>query len=201
MVSYYTPVAMFGRTGTGHHHHHHHSSTTQNPYFSPAAYSTNYHHPAAHHHHQSPTAAPAVSATQFSPTMTTDFNSNHQYQHHFGNMSTDPMAAAAAASWAQPAMYSACAARNIVSTCGYDNWHDPHPPPPLPPPSASQTHPFYHHHNLHHHQQQQPSPSSSTPSPTSPSGHQSPNSIYTTSTNFKTEFGPCSGGNSQVNIE
>ena len=202
MVSYYNPVAMFSRTGTGHHHHPHHTSPTQNPYFTSAYSAATYHHPAAHHpHHHQPTNSTSgvVTSSQFSPNVPTDYNCNHQYHHQFGNMTPDSMAAAAAAGWHQPnVMYSACAAaRNMVSS-GYEDWTHSHGHPPPPPPPS-----FYHH--------QQPSPPSSTPSPnsTNTAGNHSPN-IYSTSSAvsvfksefspsvYKAEFGPCSGGNPQV---
>ena len=202
MVSQYnSAVAMFGRTGSGHIHHYHASPAT-NPYFTPTY--GGYPH---HYHPQGATPNPSVSvtSTQFSPNMPPDFNCNNHYSHQLGHMTSADTtaaiaAAASAAPWNHP--YSACH-RNIPSS--YEDWsHHQHGHHPLHHPSS-----FYSH--------QQPSPPSSTPSPNSSSHHNhqshhaasnnnnstsgthSPSS-YNNSSSFKTEFGPCSGGNPQVNI-
>ncbi|CAG7818341.1 unnamed protein product [Allacma fusca] len=193
MVSYYNPVAMLSRTGSGHHHQYHHSSPTSNPYF-PHNY-PGYPHPHhAHHQGGGANSAVGVSSTQFSPNMAPDFNCNHQYPNHFGHMTpTDTALAAAAAPWNHPsAVYSACH-RNLTS--GYEEWSHQHGHHPL-------------HTNFYSHQQ--PSTPSSSPSPNSSqqtivavgshNGNHSPSSnVYSTNTTFKTEFGPCSGGNPQEN--
>jgi len=185
MVSYYNPVAMFSRTGTGHHHPHH-TTPPQNPYFSGPYNTPGYHHhyPHSHHHQGGPSSAPGVvTSTQFSPSHVPP-DCNHPYQHQLGNMTPESVAAAAVG-WHQPnVMYSACAsARNMVSG-GYEDWTHSHG---YPPP-----HSFYH--------LQQPSPPNSTPSPNSTHNgeHHSPTGYPTHPIVFKSEFGPCSGGNPQV---
>lgn len=265
MVSYYNPatVAMFGRSGSGYPHHHHHSPPTQNPYFTPGAYGAGaYHHHNPHSHQAAAaggtggTGSPVgaglgasglpggLTSTQFSPSMSADFNCNHQYNPHFSNMTPDSMAVAAAAAaaasnpWATPSsMYSsaacaAAAARNAAAAAGlppppppsgthssnYEDWSSavgvsgghPHHPHHMHP-HAYQHHPHPSFYN-HHASAQQSSPPSSTPS--SPSSSHSPshhvystssttpnnnvNSTNNNSSTFKTEFGPCSGGNNQV---
>ncbi|OXA57669.1 homeotic protein caudal isoform X2 [Folsomia candida] len=205
---YFAPATAAAYTAYGHPHHQASNPSTTSPLAGMGLSfghvpSTQFSPPGADCSH--PGGGPAVNG--------------YPHPHQFNSS-----AVMASDSWAHQSYNSACLARGAAAASfGYDEWGSHHHVG-MVNPHTGHTHP-HHHPSFYHHAQ--PSPPSSTPSPHNAQGHlsisavTSNNNVSTTpqspnnnnypnnnnnvssngSPSFKTEFGPCSGGNQEPQLQ